>query len=217
MRNYPVNRWAAARSGAEPQGSHRILHRCVWLGRRGLLAAVLAIILVSCGGGSGTDSAPSTDKDARDLASDFSFTLYQGESKLGAETLNLSDLLGRPVVLNFWAGLCPPCRAEMPDLQDFYEEFSDRVTLIGIDLGQFTGLGTQRDARDLLAELGVTYPAGFTGDSSVVREHQVFSMPSTVFINSNGEVFRKWNGALNRDLLAEVTTDMLNQESGSPP
>ncbi len=203
-----VTKRSAVRARLDALGSHRTLF---WVA--GLL---LTIMLISCGGDSGANgvaSVPST----KDLASDFSFTLYQGESKLGAETLNLSDLLGRPVVLNFWAGLCPPCRAEMPDFQDFYEEFSDRVILIGIDLGQFTGLGSQRDARDLLAELGVTYPAGFTGDSSVVRELQVLSMPSTVFINSNGEVFRKWNGALNRDLLAEVTTDMLNQESGSPP
>ena len=203
-----VTKRSAVRARLDALGSHRTLF---W--GAGLL---LTIMLVSCGGDSGTNDAASVAT-KKDLDSDFSFTLYQGESKLGAETLNLSDLLGRPVVLNFWAGLCPPCRAEMPDLQDFYEEFSDRVTLIGIDLGQFTGLGSQRDARDLLAELGVTYPAGFTGDSSVVREHQVFSMPSTVFINSNGQVFRKWNGALNRDLLAEVTTDMLNQESGPSP
>ena len=95
----------------------------------------------------------------RDLAPSFTFTLYQGENKLGARELDLAQLRDKPVVLNFWAGLCPPCRAEMPDLQAFYDQFKDRVTLIGIDLGRFTGLGSEQDARDLLQDLDITYPA----------------------------------------------------------
>ncbi len=191
---------SAVRARVEALGSHRTLF---W--GAGLL---LTIMLVSCGGDSGTNDAASVAT-KKDLAPDFSFTLYQGESKLGAATLDLSSLRGRPTVLNFWAGLCPPCRAELPDLQDFYDEFNDRVTLISVDLGQFTGLGTQEDAKDLLSELGITYPAGFTDDNNVVRQYKVLSMPTTVFINSQGEIFRKWSGALNRDVLTKVTTEML--------
>jgi thiol-disulfide isomerase/thioredoxin len=149
------------------------------------------------------------------MAPDFSFTLYQGEVELGAEALDLSDLRGRPTVLNFWAGLCPPCRAELPDLQLFYEDFNDRVTVVGVDIGTFTGLGNQDDARNLLRELAINYPNGYTSDDSVVRRYQVLSMPTTFFINSKGEIFKKWNGALNRDILTEQTTELLNQESGS--
>jgi thiol-disulfide isomerase/thioredoxin len=174
-----------------------------------LVGAVLAIALLSGGG----NSAPGAASSAADTAPDFSFTLYQGQGKLGGDTLTLSDLQGRPVVVNFWAGLCPPCRAEMPDLQSFYEEFNDRVDLVGVDLGQFTGLGSQRDAQDLLTSLEVTYPAGFTSDASVISRYQVLSMPTTVFINSKGEIFKKWSGALTGDVLAKVTEDMLSQES----
>ena len=94
-------------------------------------------------------------------AADFEFKLYQGEEALGSNTLKLSDLRGKPVVLNFWAGLCPPCRAEMPDLQAFYNEFHDEATLLGVDIGPFVLLGTKEDARDLLEELRITYPAGY--------------------------------------------------------
>ncbi len=197
-----VTKRSAVRARVEALGSHRTLF---W--GAGLL---LTIMLVSCGGDSGTNDAASVAT-KKDLAPDFSFTLYQGESKLGAATLDLSSLQGRPIVLNFWAGLCPPCRAELPDLQDFYDEFNDRVTLVSVDLGQFTGLGTQEDAQNLLSELGITYPAGFTDDDNVVRQYKVLSMPTTVFINSQGEIFRKWSGALNRDVLTEVTTEMLAQ------
>ena len=191
------------------------------LGRGLLLGFVLAIVAASCGGGSGGASAvsdrgdsQSNDVTSEDLAFDFSFTLYQGEGELGAATLNLSDLRGKPTVLNFWAGLCPPCRAEMPDLQRFYDEFGDRVNLIGVDIGQFTGLGNKSDALELLSELGITYPAGYNDDARVVRQYKVLSMPTTVFISSRGEVFKTWSGLLNQAVLTEVTTEMMSQEPG---
>ena len=117
------------------------------------------------------------------------------------------------MVLNFWAGLCPPCRAEMPDLQLFYEDFKEKVTLIGIDVGQFTNLGSQREAQNLLNKLDITYPAGFTTDASVVRKYEVFSMPTTVFINSKGEIFKKWGGLLTLEVLTDVSNEMLALES----
>jgi len=213
MEKDTVNQRAAVQAGVEPQRKHRKLLRYGWRGGVVWLGAVLAIILVGCGGGIGADTATGADT-SRDLAPDFPFTLYQGEVELGAEALDVSDLQGRPTVLNFWAGLCPPCRAELPDLQLFYEDFNDQVTVVGIDIGTFTGLGNQDDARKLLRELAINYPNGYTSDDSVVRRYQVLSMPTTVFINSKGEIFKKWNGALNRDILTEQTTELLNQESG---
>ena len=134
-----------------------------------------------------------------------------GSSKVGGSESDLAQLRGKPVVLNFWAGLCPPCRAEMPDLQIFYDKFKDRVTLIGIDLGRFTGLGNEQDARDLLQDLGVTYPAGFTNDSGVVKDFKILGMPTTFFIRADGTIFKKWSGALDEDTLAKQTNAMLGQ------
>ena len=177
-----------------------------WRARRPAIGMVLVLVLAACGGGAG-DSAPA----GNGLAPDFSISLYQGSAELGAETINFSDLRGKPVVLNFWAGLCPPCRAEMPDLQEFYMEFKDRATLIGLDVGQFTGLGTQDAARSLLSELSITYPAGFTTDATVMRGYKVLSMPTTVFVDSSGAIFRTWGGVLNREKLTEITNEMLSQ------
>ena len=170
------------------------------------LALVLAVAAVACGGSGGGSSG------SGEPAPNFSITMFQGQDVVGGQEVNLSDLIGqKPIVLNFWAGLCPPCRAEMPDLQIFNEKFKDRALLIGIDLGQFTGLGTQQDAQDLLEELGVTYPAGFTTEAGVVRDYEVLGMPTTVFIDAQGKIFNKWTGALNDDVLEEKTLEMLNQ------
>jgi len=145
--------------------------------------------------------------------SDLPFTLYQGSEVQGEGNLTVGSLKGKPLVLNFWAGLCPPCRAEMPDPQEFYEENKDRVNLLGLDVGQFTGLGNQDSGKALLKDLDVTYPAGFTSDGSVMRDYKVLGMPTTVFIDSNGEVFRHWGGVLNNEALTRITNEMLEAET----
>lgn len=157
-----------------------------------------ALALAACGSSINLEPAP-----------DFQIDLHQGDELLGSSSLMLSDLQGKPLVLNFWAGLCPPCRAEMPDLQEFYEEYNGRVTLVGVDLGVFVGLGNKQDGIDLLRELEVTYPAGFTSDAAVAKDYKVLGMPSTVFITSDGKIFRNWTGLLNKEKLAEITEDML--------
>ncbi len=171
------------------------------------LALVLAVAAVACGSSSGGGSSGSGD-----LAPNFKVTMFQGQDVVGGQEVNFHDLVGqKPIVLNFWAGLCPPCRAEMPDLQSFNEKFQDRALLLGIDIGQFTGLGSQEDAQDLLNELGVTYPAGFTTEGGVIKDYKVLGMPTTVFIDAQGRIFNKWTGALNSEVLEEITLEMLNQ------
>ena len=194
-----------------------------------LLAGLMAGMLAACGGQTTETSAPAptnapTDAAAEtpaateapeadvDLAYSFPVTMFQGQDEVGGDMVELGGLLGKqPMVINFWAGLCPPCRAEMPDFQAFYEDFNDRVLLLGIDLGQFTGLGTQQDAKDLLADLQVTYPAGFTDDGEVIKEYRVLGMPSTIFIDAAGEVFDTWTGPLNEETLKEKTLEMLER------
>lgn len=178
------------------------------------LALVLTVVAIACGSSSsgGPSSFGDISSGSGDLAPDFSITMYQGQDVVGGQEVSLSSLTGqKPIVLNFWAGLCPPCRAEMPDLQEFNEKFQDRTLLLGIDIGQFTGLGTQKDAQDLLDELGVTYPAGFTTEGNVIKDYQVLGMPTTIFIDAEGKIFNKWTGALNLSVLEEKTLEMLNQ------
>ena len=176
-----------------------------------LLVSALLLAVAACSNGETTDPTSGSDLEA---APEFEFTLYQGEGELGGSELSMSDLQGKPVVLNFWAGLCPPCRAEMPDFQAFHDENRNRLTVLGIDVGQFTNLGSQEDARLLLTDLGVTYPAGYTTDSTIMRRYEVLGMPTTVFINSRGEVFRNWGGILDHEKLQEIADEMLAEETG---
>ena len=142
---------------------------------------------------------------------DLSLSMYTGADRVGGEELALSTLEGQPVVLNFWAGLCPPCRAEMPDLQRFHEDLGDEALLVGVDVGQFTMLGGEPEARELLDNLNITYPTGSTPDRRIMQTFMVTTMPTTVFVNPDGTVFRKWSGVLNHETLVDITNQMLAQ------
>ena len=208
----------AASDNANAQGRGSKVARLVRPGTVVITLAVFAIIFVACGGSSNgtvtklpSISSRSPVEMKEGLAPNFKFTLFQGEDQLGAGRLDVAGLRGKPLVLNFWAGLCPPCRAELPDLQEFYNKFNDRIALVGIDMGQFTGLGSLQDAKDLLAEMDITYPVGSTDDSSVISKYKVFGLPSTVFIDAAGKVFKNWDGALNFKVLRDQSNKMLSQ------
>lgn len=142
-------------------------------------------------------------------APDFLITVYQGEGVLGGKTVSLSQLRGKPLVLNFYAGNCPPCRAEMPDFQAVYQQYQDKVLLMGLDVGPFTGLGSREDGQKLLRDLAITYPAGTTLDSTVPAKYGVLAMPTTVSINQDGTILRKALGQLSRQQINILFEELL--------
>lgn len=186
------------------------------------LAIVTMIVLAACstsrpetsgdaGPASGPAAAPAAEI-SENLPADFEITLYQqGAGHEEGETVMFSDLVaqGQPVVLNFWAGLCPPCRLEMPDLQAVSNTYEGRILLFGLDVGPFTGLGSHEDGRRLLDMLQITYPAGTAADASVVRQYELRGMPSTYFIQPDGTVFEVWTGLLTEERLTQIVEAML--------
>ncbi len=148
---------------------------------------------------------------ALNLSADFPIEFYQGEAEYPEHGGNFSGLFDgtKPVVLNLWAGLCGPCRAEMPDFAEFHAEYGERVALFGLDVGPFVGLGSRQSGRDLVEELGVSYPIGTTTDSSVIASYRVLGIPTTVFLTAGGEIQRSWSGLLNASKLFELTDELI--------
>lgn len=147
-------------------------------------------------------------------APDFSTKLYQGQEELGTEQLEFSQLLdqGKPVVLYFWAGLCPGCRIEMPRLQAVYDdpEYKDKLVMYGLDVGQFTHLGDTEDALNLLEELEIHYATGYTDDAEVVRDYKLLTMPSTYFITAEGEIAKVYRGVIPEETLEQILEDLVD-------
>lgn len=175
-----------------------------------VVAAGLAIALaaLACGGSSTTDTSGSgstgggsaTDSGETKVAS------MGNAPQISAETLahgnfDLAELAGQPVVVNFWFPSCPPCRAEMPDLQEAYTEFKDRgVQFVGI---QQLGIDSREDAVTFLEEVGVEYPNIPDENAAIQLEYKILSYPTTVFLDSNHDIAKKWNGLITKEDLRE--------------
>ena len=121
----------------------------------------------------------------------------------------------QPVVLNLWAGLCPPCRTEMPDFQEVSDDLWNKVLLFGLDVGPMTSLGSSQDGQALLQDLGITFPAGTTLDERVLNAYNVIGMPTTYFVTADGEILRQWSGPLTREKLTELVEELLAESRGS--
>lgn len=111
----------------------------------------------------------------------------------------LSEFRGRPVVLNFWASWCAPCRTEMPALQAVHEAVGDEVVFLGVNNSDARG-----PALDLLEETGVTFPSGFDPDGNVFRQYESIGMPTTVFISRDGRILGRHTGEITRDDLEDA-------------
>jgi thiol-disulfide isomerase/thioredoxin len=156
--------------------------------------------------------APSPAGADLELAADFAISMYQGGDVLGGESILFSDAFvqGKPVVLSLWAGLCPVCRIEMPELEQAYAEYGDQVLFIGLDVGPFVGLGSQEDGLALLDELEITYPAGTTSDATMMRAYRALGTPATYFLKPNGEIVEQWNGLLTGEQLQDKIKTLLD-------
>lgn len=167
------------------------------------LIGLTAFVLVACS----TAAAPAESGDApEDLAPEFEIELFSNVNHQAGESLKMSDLKGRPVVLNFWFPSCPPCVAEMPDLQKSFERHNGDVAFVGV---QLIGLDTVADGQDFVDQLGVTYALG-PDEGIIIRDYSVAGFPTTVFIDKDQRVVRKWTGILNEEKLEELIGDILN-------
>ncbi len=146
-------------------------------------------------------------------APDVEIVMYQGDTAVGGSKIRLSQLWGKrkPVVLNYFAGLCPPCRGELPDFQRLYTDSAkDKFTLIGVDVGSFVGLGSRDDGKALLRELKITFPAGTIFSADGFRRYGILGMPTTVFITADGKILRKYTGMLTRDQMITFVSELLH-------
>ena len=195
---------------------------------RGLAALLFVGVFAVAACGSPTPAETATEvqpersaagaASAANLAVDFETDVYTAQDLLGGQDVHFSDIFssGKPVVLNYWAGLCPPCRAEIPDIQEAHDAYHDKVTIFGLDIGPFIGLGSIEDGKTLMKQLGVTYPTGTTLDPEIIREHPPLGMPTTLFITPDGDVYKRWTGLLTKDKLGELTAELLEASDSQP-
>ncbi len=121
------------------------------------------------------------------------FTVYDVSGK----AVKLSDYFGKPIVLNFFASWCGPCRSEMPAFQAEYNANGDEIVFLFVSLDD-----TMQDAKDFIDRQGYTFPILHDTNGSAAIAYGVRSFPTTVFISREGHLVAKAVGALNASNLA---------------
>lgn len=128
------------------------------------------------------------------------FELFDGQ------VARLTDWQGTPLVVNFWASWCPPCVAEMREaFEPLHQEFGDRVAFIGLNLND-----PPDRAHEIVERTGVTYTLGWDPAGIMFTGFGGFGMPTTVFIDADGDIVTSHTGALTRDQLRSIIQTQLD-------
>ncbi|MCL6570717.1 MAG: TlpA family protein disulfide reductase [Bacillus sp. (in: Bacteria)] len=118
---------------------------------------------------------------------------------LTGETVKLSSLKGKKVMLNFWATWCPPCKAEMPEMEQFSKEANEDIVVLAVNIDP------QLDVQGFVDENKITFPILLDAEDIVNETYQVLSIPTTYFIDSQGIIQNKYTGAMSLTIMEDFT------------
>ena len=137
----------------------------------------------------------SKDEDLQD-APDFEVEDNSGKK------VKLSDMKGKPVVVNFWASWCMPCKSEMPDFDKVYKKYSKEITFMMVNMTD-GGRETKENALGFIKGMGYEFPVYFDVEQIAAYAYNVTGIPATYFINSDGKIVAYASGAIDGEAIEE--------------
>ena len=157
------------------------------------------------------ESESETDAGTPDLTPAPEFTVTDEEGS----AVRFSDKIGKPIVLNFWASWCPPCKQEMPDFESAYAAYGDRVEFMMINMTD-VNRETVDIAKAYIEKMGYTFPVYYDTAYEVARVYSVYSLPTTYFIDADGNLIAHATGMINENTLMRglemIAPDLFHEE-----
>ena len=130
------------------------------------------------------------------------FTVYT----LAGEAAKLSDFAGKPVVINFWATWCPPCRQELPGFENAWQQYGDEVVFLMVECG-----GESADeVETFVTEGGYTFPVYVDSDGTAAAAYGINAIPVTALVDGDGNLFAYQVGAVEEESLRGAIDMLLN-------
>ena len=170
------------------------------------LAVLLCISLIGCGSTveDEADTTAETTGESSDKLPDFKVYDMDGNA------VTLYESFGKPLVVNFWATWCPPCKAEMPYFDELYKEYGDRVDFMMVNLtdGQ---RDTTASVKAFIGSNKYSFPVYCDSEMSAAIAYGVNSIPMTLFIDSEGELINYKVGAISESALESMLLKMTEE------
>ena len=139
-------------------------------------------------------------------APDFTVTDADGNE------VNLSDFFGKPIVLNFWASWCGPCKMEMPDFDEAYTQQGEQIQFLMVNMTDGSR-ETLETAKSFVAESGFGFPVYYDTSYEAAMTYGVSSLPTTYFISAEGHLTAWAAGAIDMETL-QRGIDMIHPKAG---
>lgn len=116
----------------------------------------------------------------------------------------------KPVVLNFWASWCPPCKQEMPGFEAMYKKYSDKVEFVMVNMTD-GARETKKKASTFIKNQGYTFPVYYDTEQEAAYNYQAESLPTTYFINKDGEIVSGARGAMEESALESEIQKLIKE------
>ena len=144
------------------------------------------------------ESVEEEKEDKSNYTKAYDFMVYDENNN----AYKLSDFEGKPVVLNFWASWCGPCKSEMPDFEIAYQEYGEKIQFLMINMTDGYQ-ETVSSANDFIKDKGYTFPVFYDSNLEAAKAYSVYSIPATYFIDAEGYIIAWGSGALSAENLQE--------------
>lgn len=154
---------------------------------------------------SGSDdntSAEADDSDTNGLAPDFTVLDMAGNS------VKLSDYFGKPIIINFWATWCGPCKSELPAFNNMYEKYKDEVHFLFINLTDGSR-ETVEGVTQFMEEEGYTFPVYFDTTMEAATIYGAYSIPMTFLIDDEGVPVHYQAGAMPEEAIEQFIETLI--------